>query len=165
MEGLPPDSWERDERAVAWVYGAILTATTVVVASSVVASQPGQVLIYTASTMAVVWFAHSYAAFVGHGGRMDPDQIVIRAIHALRIELPVFVAALPALAATAIASALDADVQGVGFAGLFTAIATIVVVAAGAARRAGAGRIGMAAAALGALVVGGLLVAAKVLLK
>jgi hypothetical protein len=164
-ERLPPGSWERDEAAVAWIYGSILVGAAIVVAANVVASRSGQVALYTASTMLVVWLAHSYAAFVGRGGRLDIEGVRARILHALGTELPVLTSATPSVIATAVCAALGADVAATGLVGLITAIGTMAVVAAAAARRARAGRLGIAAAAASALVLGALLVAAKVALK
>ena len=161
----PSDEWERDEGAVAWVYGSILAASAVVVASGVIASAPGQVLLYTAATMTVVWLAHSYAAFVGHGGRVDVAGLGGRLAHAMRTELPVLASAIPTLIALVIAWLVGAGVTATGLAGLISAIATMALVAAGAAQRRGAGGLGMAASAAGALVLGGMLIIAKVALK
>jgi hypothetical protein len=161
----PTEAWERDESAVAWVYGSILAGAAVVVAAGVIASAPGQVLVYTLSTMIVVWLVHSYAAFVGHGGRFDLAGLHVRLGHAMRIELPILAAAAPTLVALGATSLMGAGVATTGIAGLVTSIATMAVVATRAAWRAGAGRLGMAAAAGGALVFGAILIAAKVALK
>jgi hypothetical protein len=162
---LPAGGWERDERAVAWVYGSILVGAAVVVAAGVIASKPGQVPLYTASTMVVVWLAHSYAAFVGHGGRLDVEGRRERWLHALATELPVLASAAPTLIAMGVAWLADAGVGATGLTGLIASIATMAIVAAGAARRTGAGPLGIAAAAASALLLGGLLVFAKVALK
>jgi hypothetical protein len=159
------DTWERDERAVAWVYGAILAGATVVVAASVIASAPGQVLIYTTVAMAVVWLAHSYAAFVGHGGRLDVGGVGVRLRHAFRTEIPVLASAIPTLVAVGISWLVGGGVAVTGIVGVVTSIATMAVVAGAAARRAGAGVAGIALAGGGALVLGAILIAAKVSLK
>jgi hypothetical protein len=156
--------WERDERAVALVYGSILSGAAVVAASKV-ASGPAHELIYTAATMIVVWLAHSYAAFVGLGGRFEGGRLGARLAHAMRDELPVLVSVVPALVGMAIAWALGAGVSGIGYAGLGVAIAAMAVLAAGTATRAGAGPGGAAAGAAGALVLGALLIAMKIVLK
>jgi len=161
----PPDTWERDERTVAWVYGGVLAGAAVVVAASVVATAPGQVVLYTAVTMAVVWLVHSYAAFVGRGGRFDLGGLAARLLHAMGTELPVLASATPTLIALAISWLVGADVATTGLAGVITSIATMAVVASAAARRAGAGPLGMALGALGAMVLGAILIAAKVSLK
>jgi hypothetical protein len=161
----PAGSWERDERAVAWVYGSILVGAAVVVAANVIASRPGQVVIYTATTMVVVWLVHSYAAFVGHGGRIDLRGLRGRVAHALNAELPVLACSIPTLAATALSALLGAGVATTGLVGLIASIATMAVVAARTARRAGAGALGVAAATASALLFGLLLVVAKVSLK
>jgi hypothetical protein len=162
---LPPGTWERDERTVAWIYGSILVAVAVVVASDVIATDAAQILLYTAATMVVVWLAHSYAAFVGHGGRVDIGGVGARIRHAMGTELPVLASASPTLIAIAVCWVVGAGVTASGVVGLIVSIATMALVAGGAARRAGSGRVGMAAAAVGALVLGALLVAAKVALK
>jgi hypothetical protein len=154
----------RDEAAVAWVYGAILVATAVAVATAK-AEGTGQVLLYTAATMTVVWLAHAYAAFVGHGGRLEIEGLGSRILHALGTELPVLASAGPTLIAIAVCWLAGADVGSTGLVGLIISIATIVVVAAAAARRAGARRQGIAAAAASALLIGGIIVAAKIALK
>lgn len=164
-EELPAGAWERDEGIVAWIYGSILAGAAVVVAANVIASQPGQVAAYTAATMLVVWVVHSYAAFVGHGGRLDVGGLRARFVHALGTELPVLVSATPTVAAATACAVLGAGVSLTGLVGLITAIATMAVVAAVAARRAHAGPLGITAATSSALVVGALLVAAKVVLK
>jgi hypothetical protein len=155
---------ERDETVVGWVYGSILVGTAVV-AGGVIASKPGQVPLYTAVTMVVVWLAHSYAAFVGHGGRLDLAGRRGRLLHVVAAELPVLTSAAPTLIAMGVASLADADVGTTSYTGLIVAIATMVVVAAGAARRTGAGTLGIAAAAAVALLLGSLLIIAKVALK
>ena len=159
------DSWTRDERTVAWVYGSTLVGAAVVVSAGVVASEPGQVPLYTAATMVVVWLAHSYAAFVGHGGRVHLTGLASRIHSAMSSELPVLASATPTLAALAIAWLAGAGVNTTGWAGLATAIAVMSAVTAREARQSGAGKLGVVAAALTALVVGVLLVAAKVALK
>jgi hypothetical protein len=160
-----PGTWERDERAVAWVYGSILVAAAVVVATDVIASKPGQILLYTAATMVVVWLAHSYAAFVGHGGRVDVAGVGARVRYAMSTELAVLASASPTLIAIAACWLVGAGVTATGLVGLIVSIATMALVTGGIARRAGAGRFGVVAAAVGALLLGGLLVAAKVALK
>lgn len=161
---LAERQWERDETVVGWVYGSILVGTAVV-AGGVIASEPGQVPLYTAVTMVVVWLAHAYAAFVGHGGRLDLADRRGRLLHALAAELPVLTSSAPTLLAMGVATLTDADVGTTSYTGLIVAIATMVVVAAGAARRTGAGTLGVAAAAAIAALLGGLLVIAKVALK
>ena len=160
----PPDIWERDEAIVAWVYGSLLAGAWVV-PSGVVATAPGQVLLYTTISMVVIWVAHSYAAFVGHGGRFDAGGLVARVRHAMGTELPVLASATPTLIALATAWLFGAGVASTALVGLCTAIATMALVAATAARRAGAGRLGICAAVTAALVLGTLLIAAKVALK
>ena len=122
-------------------------------------------LLYTGATMVVVWLAHSYASFVGHGGRLDVAGRWARSLHALATELPVLAAAVPAMVAMGVAWIANASVATTGLIGLITAIASMGVTAGAAARRTGAGRFGIAAAALSALLLGGLLVIAKVALK
>jgi hypothetical protein len=161
----PAESWERDERVVGWVYGATLTGAAVVVATVKVATRPWQAALYTAIAMAIVWAAHSYAEFVGHGGRVEGGGVGRRLGHALRAELPVFLSCVPAIAAMGIAAAADADLSGVGYAGVLAAVATMVVAAGYAAKRSGAGRAGVAAVAITACLVGVLLIGAKSALK
>jgi hypothetical protein len=158
-------TWERDEGAVAWVYGSILVGAAVVVASGVVASAPGQVLVYTAATMVIVWLAHSYAAFVGHGGRVDIGGVHMRLAAAMRIELPVLASSVPTLIVLAVCWLVGTGLGPTGLIGLIAADVTMALVAGGAARRAGAGYPGIAAAVLAALVIGTALIAAKVSLK
>jgi hypothetical protein len=158
-------AWERDERVVGWVYGATLTGAAVVVATVKVATLPWQAVLYTAVAMAVVWAAHSYAEFVGHGGRIEGGGVGRRLRHVSLAELPVFLACVPALAAMALAAALDADLSGVGYAGVLAAVATMVLAASYAAKRSGAGTAGVVAVAVTACLVGVLLIAAKSALK
>jgi hypothetical protein len=162
---MPPGSWERDERTVAWIYGSILVAAAVVVATEVIASKPGQILLYTTSTMVVVWLVHSYAAFVGHGGRIDIGGVGARVRHAMSTEFAVLASATPTLIAIAASWLVGAGVAATGLVGLIVSIATMVLIAAGIARRAGARQLGVVAAGVGALLVGGLLIAAKLALK
>jgi hypothetical protein len=161
----PADVWERDERIVAWVYGAVLTGAAVVVASSKVATEPWQVALYTGIAMVVVWMCHSYAVFVGHGGRVEGGGVLPLLGHAFRTELPVLASSLPAIAAAGAAALLDADVSGAGYAGAIGSVATMTVAAGSAAKRFGAGPGGVAAGALSACLIGVLLIAAKVALK
>ena len=156
--------WERDERSVALVYGSILTGAAVVAASKV-AEGPLHELLYTAVTMVVIWLAHSYAAFVGIGGRFEGGRLGRRLLHAMKDELPVLAAVVPALIAMAIAWLLGAGVSGIGYAGLGVAIVAMAVLAARAATRAGAGPGGVAAGFAGALVLGAVLIAMKLALK
>ena len=67
----PTETWERDEGAVAWVYGSILAGAAVVVAAGVIASAPGQVLLYTTATMIVVWAVLYYPATNSAGVSYD----------------------------------------------------------------------------------------------
>lgn len=162
----PPDgTWERDERVVGWIYGSILVGAAVVVAGNAIATRPWQIPVYTAVTMFVVWLAHAYAAFVGHGGRFDLPRLRARAGHALNVELPVLACSTPTLIATAVSAVAGADVATTGLVGLIAAIATTVFVAAATALRSGAGSVGIAAAVASALLFGLVLVAAKVALK
>lgn len=161
----PAGTWERDERVIAWMYGSILVGAAVVVAASVIASRPWQVPVYTAVSMVVVWLAHSYAAFVGHGGRFDVAGLRARITQALSAELPVLACSAPTLIATAISALADASVATAGLVGLITAITTMAVVAAGTARRSGSGGVGIAAAVASAMLFGLVLIAAKVVLK
>jgi hypothetical protein len=154
----------RDEATVAWTLGPILAGATVVAATDV-ASESGQVLLYTAAGMFVIWLAHSYAAFVGHGSRFDPDGLGRRLRHAMSTELPILASAAPTLIALACASLAGAGASSTGLVGLVAAIATMAVTAAGAARRTGASTLGVSAAMGGALILGAMLIAAKVALK
>lgn len=156
--------WERDEEAVALVYGSILTGAAVVAASKI-GHDPGMTIAYTAVTMIVIWVAHVYAAFVGVGGRLEGGRLGSRLGRVAYDELPVLASVLPATAAMALAWALGADTSGTAYVGLAVSIALMCVLAARAASRAGAGSGGAAAAAAGALLLGALLIAAKVALK
>jgi len=162
---MRPGGWERDERTVAWVYGGILTGAAVVVASTKIATEPWQVTLYTAIAAVILWLAHSYAAFVGHGGRFEGGQLGARLRHAFAVESTILAAGMPTVAATAVAALLDASVSETGYVGAIAAVATMVVAAAHAARRSGAGPVGIAVGAVSATVIGGLLIAAKVALK
>ncbi len=115
--------------------------------------------------MIVVWLAHGYAAFVGHGGRMDVSGTAGRFAHAFGAELSILGSAVPTLVALAAAWLLDAGVDAAGYVGLVTTIGTMVAAATYAARSAGAGFRGASLAAVGALVIGFALIAAKVALK
>lgn len=156
--------WERDEEAVALVYGSILTGAAVVAASKI-GHDPGMTIAYTTVTMAVIWIAHVYAAFVGIGGRLEGGRVGARLARVARDELPVLASVVPAAAAMALAWALGADTSSTAYVGLAVSIALMCVLAARAASRAGAGSGGAAAAAAGALLLGALLIAAKVALK
>ncbi len=161
----PADPWELHERTVAWVYGAMLTGAAVVVASAKVATVAWQVATYSAVAMTVVWICHSYAAFVGHGGRFDDGRLGRLLAHAFRTELPILESALPAVGAAAVAALLGADVSGAGYAGAIGSVATMTAAAGIAARRSGASTAGVAAGAVSACLIGVLLIAAKVALK
>lgn len=156
--------WERDEEAVALVYGSILTGAAVVAASKI-GHDPGMEIVYTTVTMAVVWVAHVYAAFVGVGGRIEGGRLGQRLWRVGRDELPVLASVVPAAAAMALAWALGGDASTVAYVGLAVSIALMCVLAGRAATQAGAGSGGAAAAAAGALLLGALLIAAKVMLK
>ncbi len=162
---MSPGGWERDERTVAWVYGGMLTGAAVVVASTKIATEPWQVTLYTAIAAVILWIAHSYAAFVGHGGRFEGGQLGARLRHAFAVESTILAAGMPTVAATAVAALLDASVSETGYVGAIAAVATMVVAAAHAARRSGAGAVGIAVGAVTATLIGGLLIAAKVALK
>lgn len=159
---LPPGAWERDEGDAAWIYGSILTAAAVAVATDIKASDSGDVLVYTAATMVVVWLAHSYGVFVGHGGRVDLPGRAARFWHALRAELPLLACAVPTFLALAICSLTDADLETTGVAGLTVSITVMVFVAARAARRTGAGGTAVLIDAASVLVLGGVIVVAKI---
>jgi hypothetical protein len=158
----PAPGVERDETDVAWIYGSILTAAAVAVATDIKASEPGDVLLYTAATMVVVWLAHSYGIFVGHGGRVDLPGLASRLGNALRTESPLLACAVPTFLALAICSLADADLDTTGAVGLTVSIVVMVIVAAGAARRTGASPGAVVAAGASALVLGGIVVAAKI---
>jgi len=156
--------WERDEDAVAFVYGSILTGAAVVAASKI-GHDPGREILYTTVTMVVIWIAHSYAAFVGVGGRLEGGRVGHRLARVSKDELPVLASVVPVVAAMAISWALGGDATTTAYVGLAVAIAVMCALAARAAGQAGADRGGQLAAAAGALVLGGLLIAAKVALK
>jgi hypothetical protein len=158
----PAGTWERDERDVAWIYGSILVAAAVAVATEVKATDAGDVLGYSAATMVVLWVAHSYGVFVGHGGRLDLPGRGARLWHALRTELPLLVCAVPTFVALAICGLADADLETTEIAGLTVAISVIVLVAGGAARRTGASGAALVVDAASALVLGGIIVALKI---
>jgi hypothetical protein len=120
------------------------------------------VLLYTAATMVVVWLAHSYGVFVGHGGRVDLPGRISRLRHALAIEVPLLACAVPTIVSLAICSFADADLETTGGVGLTVSIAVMVLVAARAAHRAGSTRIGVVAAGATALLLGGIIVIAKI---
>ena len=165
-EESPVAELERDEGALAWIYGSILTATAVVVATTIKeAIGPGRVFLYPGATMAVVWLAHGYAAFVGHGGRVEIPGLGRRLVHALGTELPVLASAGPTLVAIAVCWIVGATVSTTGLVGLGVATVTMVAVASAAARRAGASRRGIIGAGASALVIGSALIAAKLALK
>jgi hypothetical protein len=159
---LPAGTGERDEGEVAWIYGSILTAAAVAVATDIKASDSGDVLVYTAATMVVVWLAHSYGVFVGHGGRVDLPGRTVRLWHALRTELPLLACAVPTFLALAICSLSDADLETTGAVGLTVAISIMVLVAAGAARRTGASPTAVLIDGASGLVLGGLIVVLKI---
>ena len=164
-EGARPDgTWERDEVLVAWVYGSILAGAAVVGAGKI-ADTVGRASLYVAVTGTVVWLAHSYAAFVGHGGRIDLDGRGKRLRHAHAAEASILVSFVPAVAALLVCSLLDTPLSTAGFVALGVTILTMAWAAATAARRTGAEAGGSALAALGALLIGGTLIAAKVALK
>jgi hypothetical protein len=158
----PVGTWERDETDVAWIYGSILTAAAVAVATEIKATDSGDVLVYTAATMVVVWLAHSYAVFVGHGGRVDITGRVGRLWHALRTELPLLACAVPTFVALAVAAVSDADLETTGMAGLTVSVTVMVLTAARAAQRTGASRAAVIAAGASALVLGGIVVTLKI---
>jgi len=120
------------------------------------------VLLYTAATMVVVWLAHSYGVFVGHGGRVDLPGRVSRLRHALATEVPLLACAVPTFVSLAICSFADADLETTGGVGLTVSIAVMVLVGARAAHRAGSTRIGVVAAGASALLLGGIIVIAKI---
>jgi hypothetical protein len=157
--------WERDDAIVAWIYGSILTGAAVAVATGAIAKTVDRVFLYVAATMIVVWLAHVYAAFVGHGGRMDVDGTLRRLGHSARVELPVVASAVPTLVVLAVCLTLDMSVSTMGFVGLTVTSTTMVAAATYAARNAGAGFAGAALAAGGALLIGAALIFAKVALK
>ncbi len=165
LERTEPESeWERDEEAVALVYGSILTGAAVVAASKI-GHDPGMTIAYTTVTMVVIWVAHVYAAFVGIGGRLEGGRLGRRLGRVGRDELPVLASVVPAAAAMALAWALGADASTTAYVGLTVSIVLMCALAARAAMRAGAGSDGAAAAVAGALLLGALLIAAKVALK
>jgi hypothetical protein len=153
---------ERDERAVAWLYGSVLTAPAVAVAADIKALDAAQVFSYTAATMTVIWLAHAFSEFVGHGGRVDLPKLGGRVWHAMRTELPVLVSACPTLIALAACWLLGATVETAGNVGLAVSVTVLVLVAAGAAQRSGAAPLAIAETAATALVLGGLIVVAKI---
>jgi hypothetical protein len=159
---LPAGAWERDESDVAWIYGSILTAAAVAVATDIKASDSGDVLVYTAATMLVVWVAHSYGVFVGHGGRIDLPGRTPRLWHALRTELPLLACAVPTFVALGICALADADLETTGLAGLAVAISVMVLIAARAAKRTGATGAAVLIDAASALVLGGIIVVLKI---
>ncbi len=115
--------------------------------------------------MVVVWLAHSYAAFVGQGGRVHLTGLGSRIRNAMGGELPVLASATPTLVALTIAWLAGATVNTNGLVGLATSITVMSTVAGSSAWRSGAGTLGVVAAAATALVLGALLVGAKVALK
>lgn len=164
-EPIPAGAWERDEQAVAWVYGSILTSAAVVAAVSLERESTGLVFAYTATTMLVVWLAHSFSLFVGHGGRVDLPGRAARAAHALKGEVSVLLSAIPTLVALAACWVAGATVDTSGWVALAVSIAVMVGVAGAAARRTGAPPAAIVLTAGTALLLGGLIVAAKVALK
>ena len=112
--------------------------------------------------MVVVWLAHSYGVFVGHGGRVDLPGRAARLGHALRTELPLLACAVPTLLALAVCSLSDADLETTGGVGLAVSISVMVLVAAGAARRAGASPTAALIDGASALVLGGIIVVLKI---
>jgi len=162
--GRRKSEWERDEDAVAFVYGSILTGAAVVAASKI-GHDPGMEIVYTSVTMFVIWIAHTYAAFVGVGGRLEDGRAGLRLARVAKDELPVLASVVPVVVAMAISWAFGGDASTTAYVGLAVAIAVMCLLAARAAGQAGAGRGGQVAAAAGALVLGGLLIAAKVALK
>jgi hypothetical protein len=159
---LPAGAWERDEGDVAWIYGSILTAAAVAVATDIKASDSGDVLLYSTATMLVVWLAHSYGVFVGHGGRVDLPGRTPRLWHALRTELPLLACAVPTFAALAICALADADLETTGSVGLAVAISVMVLIAARAAKRTGARGTAVLIDGASALVLGGIIVVLKI---
>ena len=160
----PSGTWERDDALVAWVYGSILAGAAVVGAGKI-ADTAGRAALYVAVTGTVVWLAHSYAAFVGHGGRIDLAGRAQRLRHAHATEASILVSFVPAVATLLLCSLLDTSLSASGFIALGVTIVTMAWAAATAARRTGADAGGAALAALGALLIGGTLIAAKVALK
>lgn len=131
-------------------------------ATDIKASDTGDVLVYTAATMIVVWLAHSYGVFVGHGGRVDLPGRGARVGHALRAELPLLACAVPTFGALAICSLTDADLETTGAIGLIVSISVMVLIAGRAARRTGAAGAAVLIDAASALVLGGIIVVLKI---
>ena len=113
----------------------------------------------------MVWLAHSYAAFVGHGGRIDLSGRGKRLWHAHATEIPILIAFAPATVALVLCSLLDFSLSTAGYVALGATIVTMAWAAGTAARRTGADARSAGLAALGALLIGGTLIAAKVALK
>lgn len=160
----PIAEWERDESAAALVYGSILTGAAVVAASKI-GHDPGMEIAYTTVTMLVVWIAHAYAAFIGVGARLEGGRVGRRLVRAGRDELPVLASVLPVIAAMAVSWAIGGGATATAFVGLSVSIAVMCALAARAARASGASTAGVLAAGGGALLLGALLIAAKVALK
>ena len=58
-----------------------------------------EITVYVAAEMVVVWLAHSFAVFIGAGGRADTPAPLPRAAKSLLAEISVLESAVPTLAA------------------------------------------------------------------
>lgn len=131
-------------------------------AASDLDASTSEIFIYVATEMVVVWLAHVFAAFIGEGGRQEAPAAAPRAGKALLAELPVLESAVPTLVALAICWAAGVGAATAGPLGLAVAVSGMILLAVAAARRTGASRVEIVFAGGTALVLGALIVEAKV---
>jgi hypothetical protein len=146
------------------IYGSLLAASVVVGAGAGAEGDyhlsPWRLALLLAATGLVFWLAHAYALLVGDRIRRNPlNRTEIRRVG--RHEWPLFQASLPPAVVALVFGLFGASDVAAAWAALATAIVQQVGWATFAAARTGAARGVVAAAAVGNLVLGLLIVALK----
>ncbi|WUT72628.1 hypothetical protein OIE12_14230 [Streptomyces sp. NBC_00670] len=145
------------------VYGSMLAASVVVGAGSLGSFPRAELVLLLLLTGLVFWIAHVHAELFGARlARHPPDRRVI--LDVCRDEGPIAKAAVPPAAAVAVSPLLPLDFQGALWLALSVAVAGQVGWSVAAARRAGASRRLVAATAAVNVLLGLVIVAAKIAL-
>lgn len=143
------------------VYGSMLAASVVIGAGTLGSFPRAELVLLLLLTSLVFWIAHVHAELFGARlARRTPDRRVI--LRVCREEWPIVKAAVPPAAAIAISPVLGLDVQGALWLALSVAVAGQVGWSVAAAHRAGASRRLMATTATVNVLLGLVIVVAKI---
>ncbi|MCW2789964.1 MAG: hypothetical protein JWQ91_1093 [Aeromicrobium sp.] len=156
-------SWLQGSHPADLLYGAIVTAAVLVTAGGH-GADAGKVVASWGFVLVIYWLAHIYVHAAESQFHGDMRRLPSRAVDAARAEVAVLLGGIPTMVVFVIAAATDADTFDAAKLALYFSVALLAAVGYIGARHAGHDRRTAAVEALGASVLGLLMVLAKTLL-